>query len=241
MTSGSISGHKIWTSVAHLAHWTFVLCRTGAPDSRHRGISYLLVPMDQPGIEVRPIRDLTGGDTDFCEVFYDGARTAAENVVGEVDGGWRVAMSTVTFERGLSTVGYQLSFEEELRTHHRLARRNGRRDDPVVRQHLAAAWSRARILRWNLLRTMSSLRAGHHRAGDQRVQALLGLVPPGAGGAGHGGAWAPTPRWPGPGRTRSTRSRPCSCTRGAETIYGGSHQIQRNIVGERELGLPREP
>ena len=105
--------------MAHLADWNFVLCRTGAPDSRHRGISYLLVPMDQPGIEVRPIRDLTGGDTDFCEVFYDGARTAVENVVGEVDGGWRVAMSTVTFERGLSTVGYQLSFEEELRSDHR--------------------------------------------------------------------------------------------------------------------------
>jgi alkylation response protein AidB-like acyl-CoA dehydrogenase len=235
-----ISGHKIWTSVAHLAHWNFVLCRTGAPDSRHRGISYLLVPMDQPGIEVRPIRDLTGGDTDFCEVFYDGARTAAENVVGEVDGGWRVAMSTVTFERGLSTVGYQLSFEEELRTITELARRNGRRDDPVVRQHLAAAWSRARILRWNLLRTMSSLELGttapvtnvyklfwasfHQELGELAMEVM--------------GADAMLAR-PGPHpfdplQTMFMYSR-------AETIYGGSHQIQRNIVGERELGLPREP
>ena len=235
-----ISGHKIWTSVAHLAHWNFVLCRTGEPDSRHRGISYLLVPMDQPGIEVRPIRDVTGGDTDFCEVFYDGARTAVENVVGEVDGGWRVAMSTVTFERGLSTVGYQLSFEEELRAITELARRNGRRDDPVVRQHLAAAWSRARILRWNLLRTMSSLELGttapvtnvyklfwasfHQELGELAMEVLgpdATLARPG-------------PHPFGPLQTMFLYSR-------AETIYGGSHQIQRNIVGERALGLPREP
>jgi alkylation response protein AidB-like acyl-CoA dehydrogenase len=226
--------------VAHLAHWNFVLCRTGAPDSRHRGISYLLVPMDQPGVEVRPIRDLTGGDTDFCEVFYDHARTDVENVVGEVDAGWRVAMSTVTFERGLSTVGYQLSFEEELRAITDLARENGRCDDPIVRQHLAAAWTRARILRWNLLRTMSSLELGttapvtnvyklfwasfHQELGELALEVM--------------GADAmtarPGPHPFGPLQTMFMYSR-------AETIYGGSHQIQRNIVGERELGLPREP
>jgi alkylation response protein AidB-like acyl-CoA dehydrogenase len=235
-----ITGHKIWTSVAHLAHWNFVLCRTGGPESRHRGISYLLVPMDQPGIEVRPIRDLTGGDTDFCEVFYDGARTPVENVVGEIDDGWRVAMSTVTFERGLSTVGYQLSFEEELRGITELARRNGRCDDPAVRQHLAAAWSQARILRWNLLRTMSSLELGttapvtnvyklfwgsfHQQIG----QLAMDVIGPDATIA------RPGPHPYDPLQTTFLYSR-------AETIYGGSNEIQRNIVGERALGLPREP
>ena len=118
-----ITGHKVWTSVAHLAHWNFVLCRTGAPDSRHRGISYLLVPMDQPGIEVRPIRDLTGGDDRLLRgVLRRRAHAPWRTSSGEVDAGWRVAMSTVTFERGLSTVGYQLSFEEELRAITDLAR-----------------------------------------------------------------------------------------------------------------------
>jgi len=235
-----ITGHKIWTSVAHLAHWNFVLCRTGAPDSRHRGISYLLVPMDQPGIDVRPIRDMTGGSTDFCEVFYDGARTASENVVGEVDAGWRVAMSTVTFERGLSTVGYQLSFEEELRAITALAQRNGRRDEPMVRQRLAAAWTGARILRWNLLRTMSSLELGttapvtnvyklfwgsfHQELGELAME----VMGPEAMLA------ADRPHAFDPLQTMFFYSR-------AETIYGGSNEIQRNIVGERALGLPREP
>jgi alkylation response protein AidB-like acyl-CoA dehydrogenase len=235
-----INGHKIWTSVAHLAHWNFVLCRTGAADSRHRGISYLLVPMDQPGVDVRPIRDLTGGDTDFCEVFYDGARTAVDNVVGEVDAGWRVAMSTVTFERGLSTVGYQLSFEQELRGIIELAQENGRAADPVVRQHLSEAWIKARILRWNLLRTMSSLELGttapvtnvyklfwakfHQELGELAME----VMGPSAGLA----QWGPHPF--DALQTMFMYSR-------AETIYGGSHQIQANIVGERALGLPPEP
>ena len=105
----------MWTSLAHWSDWCFVLCRTdrdAAP--KHRGISYLLVPMRQPGIEIRPIVQITG-TSEFNEVFFDGARTARDNVVGEVNGGWKVAMGTLAFERGASTLGQQLGFENELR------------------------------------------------------------------------------------------------------------------------------
>jgi alkylation response protein AidB-like acyl-CoA dehydrogenase len=234
-----VNGHKIWTSMAHLAHWAFVLCRTGPADSRHRGISYLLVPMDQPGVAVRPIRDATGGDTDFSEVHFDNAQTDAANVVGEVNGGWGVAMSTAYLERGVSTVGYQLSFGRELERVVAEARRHGRTSDAAVRQRLAAAWSEFQILRWSVLRTLSSVRAGNHspvtnvykmfwssyhqRLGELAID-VLGLAGQLADDA---GGWSDL-------QTMYFYSR-------AETIYGGSHQIQQNIVGERALGLPPEP
>jgi alkylation response protein AidB-like acyl-CoA dehydrogenase len=234
-----INGHKIWTSVAHLAHWAFVLCRTGTPESRHRGISYLLVPMDQPGVDIRPIRDLTGGDTDFSEVFFTNARTDAAQVVGEVDGGWAVAMSTAYLERGVSTVGYQLSFGRELERVIAEARLRRRTADPAIRQRLAAAWTDFQILRWSVLRTLSSVRAGNHSpvtnvykvlwsSFHQRLGALaidvLGLDGQLPDAAGH---WSDL-------QSMYFYSR-------AETIYGGAHQIQQNIIGERSLGLPPEP
>ena len=116
----------MWTSLAHWAQWIFVLCRTDRDVPKHKGLSYLLMPMDQPGIEIRPIVQITG-HSEFNETFFDGARTAAENVVGEVNGGWRVAMGTLAFERGASTLGQQLSFENELREITDLARANGDR------------------------------------------------------------------------------------------------------------------
>jgi len=99
-----IDGQKVWTSLAHWAQWCFVLARTDRDAPRHRGISYLLVPMDQPGIEIRPIEQITG-TSEFNEVFFDGARTRSDLVVGEVNGGWKVAMGTLAFERGASTLG----------------------------------------------------------------------------------------------------------------------------------------
>ncbi|HXN63658.1 MAG TPA: acyl-CoA dehydrogenase family protein, partial [Acidimicrobiales bacterium] len=105
-----VTGQKVWTSLAHQADWCFVVCRTDPGSLRHKGLSYLLVPMDQPGVEVRPIKQLTR-TSEFNEVFFDGARTPIDNVVGEVNGGWKVAMGTLAFERGASTLGQQLSFE----------------------------------------------------------------------------------------------------------------------------------
>src|SRR6202035_3933896 len=122
----------------------------------HRGISYLLVPMRQPGIEIRPIVQITG-TSEFNEVFFDGARTPSAHVVGEIDGGWKVAMGTLAFERGASTLGQQLSFENELTTIVAVARKQGRADDPILRHRLADAWIALRIMRFNALRSLTAL------------------------------------------------------------------------------------
>jgi len=108
-----VTGQKVWTSLAHLADWCLLLARTDSAAPRHLGISCLLVPMRQPGVEVRPIVQMTGG-SEFNEVFFDGARTDSANVVGEVGGGWKVAMGTLAYERGASTLGQVLSFQNEL-------------------------------------------------------------------------------------------------------------------------------
>ena len=154
-----IDGQKVWTSLAHSSHWCFVLCRTDRDAPRHRGISYLLVPMDQPGIEVRPIVQITG-TSEFNEVFFDGARTAADNIVGEVNGGWRVAMGTLAFERGALTLGQQLTFLNEWREIVEAARRRGNHADPVLRQRLVQAWVELEIMKYTALRSLSSLEDG---------------------------------------------------------------------------------
>ncbi len=129
-----VTGQKIWTSLAHEADWCFVLARTEEGSRRHHGLSFLLVPMDQPGrIEVRPIRQLTG-TSDFNEVFFDGAR--AEHVVGAEGDGWRVAMSLLGFERGVSTLAQQIGFGEELRKVVETAVRGGAVRDPLLRDRL---------------------------------------------------------------------------------------------------------
>ena len=253
-----ITGQKVWTSLAHWADWCFVLCRTDRGAAKHRGISYLLVPMDQPGIEIRPIAQITG-TSEFNEVFFDGARTAAANVVGEVNGGWKVAMGTLAFERGASTLGQQLAFENELATIIELAKKHGRTDDPVLRDRIAETWIGLRIMRLNALRAMPSLEHGDmtpltsvhklywatfHRALGELAMDVLGPD------AEIGGAQASVPEGPAPGeRDQRGDAMPYDLTllqriflyTRADTIYGGSNQIQRNIIGERVLGLPPEP
>ena len=126
-----IDGQKVWTSLAHWAQWCFVLARTDRDAPRHRGISYLLVPMDQPGIEIRPIEQITG-TSEFNEVFFDGARTAADHVVGEVNGGWKVAMGTLAFERGALDARPAARLRARVARDHRGARASaGIADDPV--------------------------------------------------------------------------------------------------------------
>jgi alkylation response protein AidB-like acyl-CoA dehydrogenase len=232
-----IDGQKVWTSLAHWAQWIFVIARTDRDAPKHKGLSYLLVPMDQPGrIEIRPIVQITG-HSEFSETFFDGARTAAANVVGEVNAGWRVAMGTLAFERGASTLGQQLSFESELVTITELARGNGLANDPVFRQRLADAWITLRVMRFHALRALPMLEHGtvdpatsihkllwasfHRGLGELAVDVL--------------GAYAIA------GSPDDHRLARLFLYSRADTIYGGSNQIQRNVIGEQALGLPKEP
>ena len=154
-----ISGQKVWTSLAHWADWCFVLCRTDRDAPKHQGLSYLLVPMRQAGIEIRPIRQITG-TSEFNEVFFDRARTPLDHVVGAVNDGWRVAMGTLAFERGASTLGQQADFANELDAIVELARTSGRIADAVVRQRIADAWIGLLIMRYNALRALAPLERG---------------------------------------------------------------------------------
>ncbi|HEV3266439.1 MAG TPA: acyl-CoA dehydrogenase family protein [Acidimicrobiales bacterium] len=234
-----ITGQKIWTSLAHQSDWCFVVCRTEPGSIRHRGLSYLLVPMDRPGIEVRPITQLTK-TSEFNEVFFDGARTAQENVLGEVGDGWRVALATLAFERGVAMLGHQVSFRRELDHLLDAARANGRAADPVVRQRLARAYGELEILRFNTLRSLSSIdgpvappeasiiklywATWHQGLGELAIDVL-------------GPAGMVAEAFP---YELNEFQRTFMFSR-AETIYGGSNEIQKNIIGERVLGLPPEP
>ncbi|MEW2306893.1 acyl-CoA dehydrogenase family protein [Streptomyces sp. NPDC006655] len=238
-----VSGQKIWTSLAHEADWCFVLARTEPGSRRHHGLSFLLVPMDQPGrIEVRPIRQLTG-TSDFNEVFFDGAYARADHVVGGEGNGWRVAMSLLGFERGVSTLAQQIGFAEELGRVVRDAVASGAAADPVVRERLVRQWAELRVMRWNALRTLGSsaaepgapsvaklLWAGWH----QRLGELAVLVRGAAASVGPADWSAAAPYELDTAQHLFLFSR-------ADTIYGGSDQVQRTIIAERVLGLPREP
>ncbi len=234
-----VTGQKVWTSLAHQSDWCFVVCRTEPGSVRHRGLSYLLVPMDQPGVEVRPITQLTR-TSEFNEVFFDGARTAAANVVGEVGDGWRVALATLAFERGVGLLGHQLSFRRELDHLMAVARANGSASDPVIRQRLARSFGELEILRYNTLRSLSGIdgpvappeasimklywASWHRRMGELAIDVLgpTGVVAEG---------------FP---YELDEFQRTFLFSR-SETIYGGSNEIQKNIIGERVLGLPPEP
>ncbi|MBK0866547.1 acyl-CoA dehydrogenase family protein [Saccharopolyspora sp. HNM0986] len=231
-----VHGQKIWTSHAHVADWCFLLARTDPAERRHRGLSYLLVPMDSAGIEVRPIVQLTG-TSEFNEVFFDGARTDAANVVGEPGDGWRVAMGTLGFERGIGTVDQQVVFRRELESITELARSGGALDDPVLRDKISRAWIGLEIMRFNALRTLTGVAEG--TAGPEASIAKLywanfhrGLGELAVEVAGACGLVAPDGEL-------DERQRLFLFTR-ADTIYGGSDEIQRNIIAERVLGLPKE-
>ncbi|MGQ4600080.1 acyl-CoA dehydrogenase family protein [Nocardia sp. R6R-6] len=232
----SINGQKTWTSLAQVADWCFVLARTERGSTRHKGLSYLLVPMRQPGIEVRPIIQLTG-TSEFNEVFFDNARTAADLVVGEPGAGWRIAMGTLTVERGIATLGQQIRFARELAGIEALARRTGATDDPLIADRIDKAWVGLRVLRAHAMRTMADagvddgggqasvaklLWANWHRGLGELAMAVLGA-------RGLVAAENDLDEW----------QRLYLFTR-ADTIYGGSNEVQRNIIAERVLGLPRE-
>jgi alkylation response protein AidB-like acyl-CoA dehydrogenase len=248
-----INGQKIWTSGGHISNWIFVLCRTDSDAPKHRGITFLLCPMDQPGIEVRPIK-MISGDSEFNEVFFTGARTAKDNVVGGVNNGWAVAMTLLGFERGEGATTLALEFEAELDRLLALAKERGKSDDPVIRQRLAWCYSKVEIMRYLGYRVLTSFLAGrplgpessitkvywseYHQAATELAVDILGLD-----------ALAPTGRRPGSWTRADDVGAPNSSaswstvllTARAETIYAGTSQVQRNILGEMVLGLPKEP
>ncbi|MFD5770745.1 acyl-CoA dehydrogenase family protein [Streptomyces sp. NPDC127049] len=233
-----VTGQKVWTSGAHEADWCFVVARTEPGSARHRGLSYLLVPLDAPGVEIRPIVQLTG-TSEFNEVFFDGARTGAENIVGAPGEGWKVAMATLGFERGVSTLGQQVGFRRELEAVIELARRNGAAADPLVRDRIARAWTGLETIRFNALRMLGGVSAGapgpeasinkifwatwHRELGELAMDVC------GADGMLAAGEPYDLTDW----QRLFLFSR-------ADTIYAGSNEIQRNIIAERVLGLPKE-
>ena len=229
-----IDGQKVWTSLAQFSDWIFVLARTEPGSKRHHGLSFLLVPTKQEGIEIRGIEQLTGG-AEFNEVFFTGARTDADLVVGEPGQGWAVAMGLLGFERGVSTLGDQVGFRRELDSLLDLARAHGSYDDPVVRDRLARADIELEVIRLNALRTLSEeqgprqasiaklLWAGWHRTLGELAMLVRGV----------------DALTTGPDYDLDEWQRLFLFTR-ADTIYGGSDEIQRNILAERVLGLPRE-
>lgn len=236
----SVNGQKVWTSLAHVADWCFVVARTEPGSARHKGLSYLLVPMDQPGVTVRPIVQLTA-TSEFNEVFFDDARTDADLVVGDVGDGWRIAMGTLTFERGVSTLGQQIGFARELDGIVDLAKRTGAADDPIIADKLTRAAIGLKVMRAHALRTLAAVDAGAS-GGEASVAKLLwanwhrslgDLAMEVAGAAGLIADGDPTDGG------LDELQRLYLFTR-ADTIYGGSNEVQRNIIAERVLGLPRE-
>ena len=255
-----ISGQKVWTTQAGFADYIFLLARTDPDAPKHAGISYLLVPMKQPGVEARPITQVDGS-AEFYEVFFDNARCPKENVVGGVNNGWKVAMTTLGFERGTSATTGHRRFEKELEIIIDKARENGRIDDPLVRQRLAHAWSKVQIMRINGLRSLTAVVQDKKDLGVAALGATnkmywseyhrdvmeLAIDILGMDGQILTGSVDEEESVPGYG-VRPTNARyPASVLQSSfffsrsETIWGGTAQIQRNIVGERVLGLPKEP
>ena len=235
-----INGQKVWTTFAHHADWCFVVTRTNPAAPPHQGISYLLVPMDQPGVTVRPLRQPTG-TSEFNEVFFDDARTPADMVVGEVNGGWKVAMATLGFERGTAFLGQQIAFERELWQLVDVARKVGAADDPHIRQRLAEAYAGVKIMGYSGMRMVTALA----RTGKVGPEASIGKL--------YWSTWhrnlgelamevlGPAGQvYSGEGYQLDDFQHTFLFSR-AETIYAGSSEIQKNIIGERVLGLPREP
>jgi alkylation response protein AidB-like acyl-CoA dehydrogenase len=239
-----VNGQKIWTSLGQYADWCILLVRTDSDAPKHRGITFLLVDMHTPGITVRPLKQITG-HAEFNETFFDNVRVPRENVVGEINEGWRIAMTTLTYERGISTLSTQVRMQQNLEAmcdYARKTRRNGHTvsEDPIYRQQLAEAHIRVEIMLLNLYRGITAQLRGQPPGPESSLAKLY---------------WSELDKWmqelgmslqgpysqldwdsdyavPGDWQYNFLRSR-------AGTIYSGTSEIQRNIIGERVLGLPK--
>ncbi|EIZ77828.1 acyl-CoA dehydrogenase domain-containing protein [Novosphingobium sp. Rr 2-17] len=241
-----VNGQKIWTSYAQYSQWCFALVRTDPDAPKHKGLSFLLIDMNSPGISIRPLRQISG-ESEFNETFFDDVEVPVENIVGDINDGWRIAMTTLAYERGPEdALGRQVRFKQELEKLIETAEQTlqgGKKiiDDPVVRQKLAKSIAQVEIMRLNAVRTFSKYLNGEERGPDASIIKLywshaaqdmyetaldiLGPVAPIA---------APDPASAGGGRFQLSYLQSK-----AFTIYSGSSEIQRNIIGERMLGLPR--
>ncbi len=235
-----VNGQKVWTTLAHHSDWIFNVVRTDPDAPKHKGLSFLLMPMDQPGIEVKPLKQLTGS-AEFNEVFFTDARTSADLVVGAPNEGWKVAMGTLGFERGTAFLAQQLHFQHECEQVINYAKKHDQAGDPIVRQKLADAWIGVQIMKYNGFRSITQLLATgspgpeasigklywshwHRHLGELEMELM--------------GPWSEVLAAPGYELEEFQSSFLLSR---AETIYTGSTEIQKNIIGERVLGLPREP
>jgi alkylation response protein AidB-like acyl-CoA dehydrogenase len=233
-----LSGQKTWSSGAHYSDKSFLLARTDPEAPPHRGIGFFLVDMHQPGVEVRPIKQMTGGG-EFCEIFLSGAVVEEKDVVGSPTDGWKIAMAVFGFERG--GLGQAARFERAVDDLASLARDRGAGADPTMRQLIAQARIEAHVFRLIGLRNLTRAQHGHAPGPeasvtklywsemDKRLQetaigveGMYGALAPGSEQAVEDGRWQYAWMWAQ-----------------AETIYAGSSEIQRNIIAERVLGLPR--
>ena len=234
-----VNGQKIWTSLAHISDWIFVVARSQEGSKGPKGLTFLMMPLDQPGIEVRGIRQING-DAEFNETFFTDARCPADSLIGAVSEGWKIAMGLLAFERGVSTLGQQMAFRNELDALIAAAKTNGAATDPLIRQRIAKAEIGLRLMRYGALRMLSNTDharidgaaltykiqwATWRRDLGELAMDVLGQAGEVADGADY--EWGVLPNL-------FLYSR-------ADTIYGGTNQIQRNLIAERGLGLPREP
>ena len=229
-----IDGQKVWTSLALESDYVFVVARAVPGSVGNKGLVFLLVKLDQPGIEIRPIKQMSGS-SEFNEVYFTEAKASEDDIVGEVGEGWKVAMALLGFERGTSTIGQQMTFKNELNAVIALAKKNGAANDPLLRQRIAKAYAELEIMKFGFKRTLSSRDMSgadfmskiywstwHRNLGELAMDVM--------------GASAEIIE----DGELSTLQKLFLFSR-ADTIYGGTNQIQRNIIAERALGMPKEP
>ena len=238
-TEWLVNGQKIWTSLAHISDWIFVVSRSEEGSKGPKGLTFLMMEIDQPGIEIRGIKQING-DAEFNETFFTDARCPADSLIGAVGEGWKIAMGLLAFERGVSTLGQQMGFRNELDEIVAAAKANGAARDPLIRQRIAKAEIGLRLMRYGALRMLSNTDhskidgaaltykiqwATWRRSLGELAMDVLGQ----AGEVTEAGdyEWDTLPNL-------FLYSR-------ADTIYGGTNQIQRNLIAERGLGMPREP
>ena len=234
-----VDGQKIWTSLAQISDWIFVVTRSEEGSKGPKGLTFLMMDIKQPGIEIRPIKQING-DAEFNETFFDGARCPKDSLIGAVGDGWRVAMGLLSFERGVSTLGQQMAFRNELDAIIAAAKDNGAANDPLIRQRLAKAEIGLNLMRYGAMRMLSNTDhskvdgaaltykiqwATWRRNLGELAMDVLGQAGEVTDNAAY--EWDMLPNL-------FLYSR-------ADTIYGGTNQIQRNLIAERGLSMPREP